>query len=151
MRRLIAAVAVLACAGSALAATAQATQPQAQLIEMAAHLTGPNRASGTWDGSGAVDDAGTYDEIFRFAGETIHAEKVLVGSKGTIVLRVQARVVWLGPCTVGFTAGSWHVVDGTGAYESLKGGGTPALTTESVGDVCSGAIHVTHAGHAHSE
>ena len=151
MRRLVAAVAVLACAGSAFAAAAQATKPQKQAIEMAASLTGSNTAAGTWTGTGPVDDAGTYRETFRFPGETIHAEKVLLGSKGTIVLRVQARVVWLSPCTVAFEAGSWQVADGTGAYQRLKGGGTPALTADSSGNVCTGAIHVTHAGWAHDD
>ena len=81
----------------------------------------------------------------------IHAQKVLVGSRGTIVLKVQAVVVWLSPCTVAFKAGSWQVVDGSGAYERLKGGGTPALTVDSVGDVCTGVIRVTHSGKAHSD
>ena len=50
-----------------------------------------------------------------------------------------------------FKAGSWQVVDGSGAYERLRGGGTPGLTGESLGNVCTGAIRVTHAGQAHGD
>ena len=88
--RIGAAVALLLCTGAAFAGAAQATKPQEQTIEMVAGLTGPGSAAGTWAGRGFVDDAGTYTETFRFAGETIHAEKVLVGARGTIVLHVQA-------------------------------------------------------------
>lgn len=151
MNRVLTAAVLLLCASAAVADAARATQPQTQSIEMTARLTGPNTTAGRWTGAGFVDDAGTYTETFRFAGRTIHAEKVLVGSRGTIVLEVQAVVVWLSPCTVAFEAGSWRVADGSGAYERLKGGGTPALTADSVGDVCTGAIHVTHSGEAHSD
>jgi hypothetical protein len=74
---------------------------------------------------------------------------VLVGSKGTIVLRVQGVVVWLSPCTATFKAGSWRIVDGTGAYARLKGGGSPAAVPGSFGDICTGAIQITHDGEAH--
>jgi hypothetical protein len=151
MKRFLTVAVVLLCSSAALAGAAWATQPEAQTIEMTARLTGPATAAGTWTGAGFVDDAGTYTESFRFAGRTIHAEKVLVGSKGTIVLKVQAIVVWLSPCTVAFKAGSWQIIDGSGAYERLKGGGAPALTADSIGDVCTGAIHVTHSGAAHSD
>jgi opacity protein-like surface antigen len=135
MKRVLTAAVLLLCASAALVGSAQATQPQAQTIEMVARLTGPDTTAGTWAGAGFVDDAGTYTETFRFAGRTIHAKKVLVGSKGTIVLRVEAVVVWLSPCTVAFEAGNWRIVDGSGSYERLKGGGAPALTPDSVGDV----------------
>ena len=144
-------VAVTLFAAAALAVPAQATAPQAQTIEMAGHLTGPNTIAGTWAGAGFVDDAGTFTQTFRFAGETIHDEKVLVGSRGTIVIRVQAVVVWLSPCTATFKAGSWQIVDGTGAYERLKGGGTPATVPGSFGDICTGAIEITHAGKSHDD
>jgi hypothetical protein len=65
---------------------------------------------------------------------------VLVGSKGTIVIKVEAVVVWLRPCTVAFEAGSWQIFDGSRAYERLKGGGAGARTADSLGDVCAGAI-----------
>jgi opacity protein-like surface antigen len=122
MKRVLTAAVLLLCASAALVGSAQATQPQAQTIEMVARLTGPDTTAGTWAGAGFVDDAGTYTETFRFAGRTIHAKKVLVGSKGTIVLRVEAVVVWLSPCTVAFEAGNWRIVDGSGSYERRRAG-----------------------------
>lgn len=146
-------VALIALAAAALAVQAQATRPKprTQVIEMVGQLTGPNSAAGTWTGIGLVDDAGTYTETFRFAGETIHARKVLIGEKGTIVLRVRTIVVWLNECTATFKGGSWRIVSGTGAYEHLKGGGAPATEPGSFGDVCTGAIEVTHAGKARDD
>lgn len=135
----------------AAAAPAGATQPQPVTIAMNGHLTGPNTVAGPWVGTGVVDDAGTYTETFRFAGQTIHVQKVLVGAKGTIVLEVRAVVEWISPCTATFRAGSWRIVDGTGSYEDLQGGGTPATTPDSFGDICTGAVHVTHVGQAHDD
>jgi hypothetical protein len=135
-----------AIAALALAAPAAATQRLPQEFETVGHLTSPGTAAGTWTGTGPVEAAGTYEETFRFAGNTIHSRKVLVGAGGTIVLEIRAVVVWLDACTAGFNAGSWHVFDATGAYGELKGGGVPAATVESFGNVCTGVIDVVHEG-----
>jgi hypothetical protein len=135
-----------AIAAFALAAPAAATQRLPQEFETVGHLTSPGTAAGTWTGAGPVEAAGTYEETFRFAGNTIHSRKVLVGAGGTIVLEIRAVVVWLDACTAGFNAGSWHVFDATGAYGELKGGGAPAATVESFGNVCTGVIDVVHEG-----
>lgn len=148
MSKLVRTLAVVVVALAA-AAPAGATQPQALAIETNGHLTGAGSAAGTWTAAGAIADAGTYTETFRFAGQTIHFQKVLVGSLGTIVIEGRGVLEWLSPCTVTFRAGSWRIVEGTGAYEGLTGGGTPATTPESFGDVCTGVVHVAHAGEAH--
>jgi len=145
-RFLLAAIAALA-----FAAPAAATQPQPQQLETTGQLTSPSTAAGTWTGTGFVDAAGTYTETFRFAGKTIQSQKVLVGASGTIVLEIRAVVVWRDACTAGFTAGSWHISDATGAYERLKGGGAPATNVESFGNVCTGVIDVVHEGAAHDD
>ena len=132
-----------------LASPASATQPQPQRFRTVGVLTGPATASGTWTATGLVEATGTYTETFRFAGETIHAEKVLVGSGGTIVLSTRARVVWLDACTAQFRAGSWRISDATGVYAGLRGGGTPLATSTSFGDVCTGSVDVVHTGAAH--
>jgi hypothetical protein len=147
MRRI--ALAGLVIGALASAAPAVATQPQPQQFETIGHLTGPSSAAGTWSATGLVEGAGTYTETFRFAGRTFHGHKVLVGAGGTIVLESRAVVVWRDACTAGFEAGSWHISDATGAYEGLKGGGTPATTAESYGNVCTGDIDVVHPGSAH--
>src|SRR5215218_10360429 len=134
----------------AVAAPAAAMQPQATTFALHGHLTGPATTTGTWTSTGFVDDAGTYTETFRFAGGTIHVEKVLVGSKGTIVLRVDAVTEWIDACTATFRAGAWRVAAGTGAYEELKAGGAPAVEAGSFGDVCTGAVEIVHDGQAHA-
>src|SRR4051794_15947826 len=51
----------------AFAAPAAATQPQSQQFRTIGQLTGADSAAGTWIGSGLIDGAGTYTEMFRFA------------------------------------------------------------------------------------
>jgi hypothetical protein len=145
----IAAFAVpLAAAAAMIAFPAAAARPQAIRIDMAGALTGPNSVSGTWSASGAVADGGTYTETFRIVGNTIHGEKILVGRKGTIVLDVRGLVVPTSACTVTFAAGSWRVVTGSAAYESMRGEGEPVVEPGSFGDLCTGAVRVSHAGRA---
>jgi hypothetical protein len=151
MNRIGRVVALMILAIAILAVPAQASKPQAQAIEMVGQLTGPDTEVGTWTAAGFVNDAGTYTDTFRFAGESVHAEKVLVGSKGTIILRADAVVVWLDACIATFKAGSWKIIDGTGAYERLKGGGSPATTSNSFGDICTGEVQIAHAGQAHDD
>ena len=131
-----------------LAAPASATQPQPQRFTTIGQLTGPDTVVGTWTGVGLIDAAGTYTETARFVGSTIHAQKVLVSPVGTIVLENHSLIVWLDECTATFRAGNWHIADASGAYAGLKGGGTPVSTPESVGNVCTGSVHVVHAGAA---
>jgi hypothetical protein len=138
-------------AAIAIAVPAQATQPELQRFHTTAQLTGPTTAAGTWSSTGLVEAGGTYTETFRFAGETIHARKVLVSEGGTIVLDIRAVVDYLDACTAVFQAGSWHIVEATGTFSGLLGGGTPANTATSFGNVCTGAIDVTHVGAAHMQ
>jgi hypothetical protein len=144
-------VAVPFAVAAAMALPASATQPQAVQFELAGHITGPDSIAGTWSSTGAVIDGGTYTERFLFVGDTVHVEKTLVGSRGTIALAARATVVWTSPCTATFSAGSWHVAGLSGAYQSLEGGGSPAASATSFGDVCTGAIRITHVGSAHSD
>jgi hypothetical protein len=139
---------LMVVAALVLPAPVAATQPQPQQFRTIGNLTGPTTASGTWTGTGLVEATGTYTETFRLAGETIHAEKVLVSASGTIVIRTQALLVFLDACTVTFGAGSWRISDATGAYAGLNGGGTPQGTSTSRANVCTGSIDVVHAGAA---
>ncbi len=138
-------------AAATLVLPAAATEPQALRIDMVGQLTGPDSAAGTWAATGAVNDAGTYTESFVLVGDTIKAQKVLTGSRGTIVLRVRALVEPTDACTLTFKAGSWRIVGGSDAYGSLKGGGKPATEPGSFGNVCTGAIRVAHVGRAQVE
>ena len=73
---------LMVIAALVLPAPAAATQPRPQQFRTIGNLTGPTTASGTWTGTGLVEATGTYTETFRLAGETIHAEKVLVSASG---------------------------------------------------------------------
>jgi hypothetical protein len=148
LARIVALVIPFAVA-AVVALPAAATQPQAVRLVLNGHITGPSSIAGTWSATGAVTDTGTYTETFHFVGNTVHVEKVLVGSGGTIDLAARATVVWTSPCTATFTAGNWEMAGVSGAYKSLQGGGSPAATATSFGDVCTGAIHITHVGSAH--
>ena len=143
-RAVVAAVATLA-----VAAPAAATQPQATTFALDGHFTGPSTIAGTWTATGVVNDAGSYTETFRFAGETVHVEKLLTGSQGTIILRANAVVNWISACTATFRAGAWQITGRTGTYEGLTGGGAPAAEAAGYGDVCTGEIHLIHEGQAH--
>jgi len=133
----------------AFAAPASATQPQPQQFRTIGQLTGANTVAGTWTSTGLIEGDGTYSETFRFAGETFHAQKLLVSRDGTIVLEIRGLVVWLDACNVRFKAGSWRISEATGTYAGIEGGGTPSTTLESSGNVCTGAIDVVHTGAAH--
>jgi hypothetical protein len=131
-----------------LAAPASATQLQPQQFETIGNLTGPSTVAGTWTSTGVLNAAGTYTETFRFEGSTIHGLKVLTSADGTIVLDTRAVVVWLDECTATLGAGHWQIVDASGAYAGLKGGGSPNSTPESFGNVCTGSVDVIHSGAA---
>lgn len=136
---LVAAVAALAAAAPAAAAA-----PEPVTIAMHGHFTGPSSVAGTWEAVGAVTDAGTYVETFRITGDAIHGEKVLTGSQGTIVIAVNAVVVWLSPTLATFRAGAWRIVSGTGAYAGLRGGGHPGAS--GFGDLATNTVEVAHEG-----
>jgi len=151
VHKLIMLLALAAVAVASGAVPASASTPEPVAIAMNGHFTRPNTVAGTWSASGAFTDSGTYTETFRIEGQSIHGEKVLVGTKGTLVLNAQGVVVFLTPTTVTFKAGSWEIVDGTGAYERLHAGGTPAGTPDSFADLATDVIHITHAGDAHDD
>jgi len=58
----------------------------------------------------------------RFAGETVHVEKLLTGSQRTIILPENTVVSWISACTATFRAGAWQIAARSGAYERLTGG-----------------------------
>jgi hypothetical protein len=134
----------------ALVPQAAATPPQPQTYTMMGQLTGPTTVSGTWTGKGLVNASGTYTEIVRFAGKSIHVEKIFRNSNGTFVLRGRGVVNWVDSCTATFRAGSWRISDGTGVYAGVRGGGTPVATTTSYANVCTGTVVIVHEGAVHA-
>ena len=137
-------VAAAAPAG-ATAATGHSRVPVK--IEMLAQLTGPDMSAGTFTSRvGRVKDSGTYTETFTIVDGVIDAEKVLTGSRGTIVMHVRGFVDNPTPTTVAFRGGRWRFVSGTGTYCGLEGGGRPGAIGGA--DLATGAIEVSHRGTA---
>lgn len=161
-RVLIAFVAALSLAvvGSA---TASATAVRPVSIAVSGHLTGLDTSgvdpivhiAGTWVGSGAVSDHGTYIEsttldpgVLSGADGFCRVEKVFSGADGTFAMHAVAEVVWTGPTTATFEGGAWWIDGGTGAYAHLLAGGFPAAAPGSVVDLAAGTIALVHDGWA---
>jgi len=128
----------------------------------ATHLAGPNdttimltqiRTVGqptvrTWVANGAVADSGTWFFLsFDDSGSIFHSPVVgaaqltllLVGQDGSTIALQQNDLLnleWLvhDPFDVP-EAGSWHIVDGTGAYSTLHGAGRYSIEVHRVSDV----------------
>jgi hypothetical protein len=115
-------------------------------ISMQAQLTSATTTDGSFELRGALTDSGAYHEDFVIAGDRISAVKTFTGTLGTFVLRIHARLVPITDTRLGFAGGRWRLVSGTGAYAGLHGGGAPALTPASFGDLGTGEVHVRHTG-----
>jgi hypothetical protein len=98
---------------------------------------------------GTVDEGVARDAGGYAAGEGF-VTRTLEGARGTIRLRLQAGVRITGGLPVIF--GRWSIVEGTGAYAGLAGGGTFLSTTSgdsargSPSEIQSLLGHVTGAG-----
>jgi hypothetical protein len=123
---------------------AAASAPQPVRVEMTGAFTGPSTVAGTYSSSGAVEDSGTYVETFRFAGASIHGVKTLTGNAGTVTLIADAVIRWTSPTTAVLFAGHWRFVGGTGAYQDIQGGGSPAVIGSA--DLAAGTVDVVHEG-----
>jgi hypothetical protein len=134
-------------AAAAVAIPASATAPQAVTFATTGHFTSSTTAAGTWTATGAVNDSGTYTEVFRLDAGTIHATKTLVDPAGnTIVLDAEGLVVFFTPTTGTFADGNWHA-SGTGAFAHLRAEGEPVAT--GLFDLAAGTTVVMHSGQAH--
>jgi hypothetical protein len=146
---MVAALAAFA-ASAALAAGAGATAPQAVTLRLDGVLDPATlTVTGTWMATGAVADSGTYHEEVVLDGHSIHLTKQLHGGEGDIVLVARAVMDVSADGIATFRAGSWRFVCGTGAYQTLQGGGSPAATADSFGSFVTGQVHIVHVGEAH--
>jgi hypothetical protein len=92
---------------------------------------------------GVVCSSGTATSDFRkFAGDgtagSFHLTKTLVCPDGTFTIVVNAATVFGSPTD----QGGWAVLDGTGAYATLKGGGNLVGTyvPDGIVDVYTGSL-----------
>jgi hypothetical protein len=134
----------LLAAALAVAIPAMAGAPDHVSVVMHGGLTGPNSVAGTYTVSGAIEDAGTYVETFRFAGTSIHGVKTLTGNAGTVTLVADAVIRWTSPTTAVLFAGHWRFVGGSGVYQDIQGGGSPAVIGSA--DLAAGTVNVVHEG-----
>jgi hypothetical protein len=132
MRALLLAVAVAAVACLGAVATANADSPRAVTIAGTVTQFGPPPDfHGTWDSSGAINDAGSFVETeLHLTGAdfqpsapvgVFQAVIVFTGSRGTFTVAQQG-------VTTGFPEGTWHVLSGTGDYAKASGHGTFVFT-----------------------
>ena len=133
---------------------AAATEGQAAAVGKAVTITtakpfGP--VPGTFEGTGAFTDAGTFSNtsfVFGALGAptfvSIHVTQVFQGTQGSFTLRAEIKETLTQDPLVLVDSGTWAIIDGTGAYETLHGRGT----VNGRADEHSGVISRTYIGTA---
>ena len=122
-----------------------ATPPEEVVFTFEFYFTGPDSAAGSFAAEGAITDAGSGYEVFRYTDEgTLQGIKVLQGSDGTITLRFNLEIIPTGPTTAR-TDVHFVIQSGTGAYENIHGVGTGA----AVVDFVAGSLIGTFSGKVH--
>jgi hypothetical protein len=148
MKRLVHSISIAVVLGVvllALPSQVSATTPEEVVFNFDLHFTGPDSAAGSFSAAGAINDAGTASEVFRYTDEgTVQGVKTLVGSQGTIAMRFNAEIIFTGPTTARAEA-HWTIESGTGAYENIRGVGTGDAVLDfaagTVGGPFPGTIH----------
>lgn len=115
-------------------AAATATTAQAVTITTAKPF-GP--VPGTFEATGAFTDSGTFANTrFAFGAlgaptlVSIHVTQVFHGTQGSFTLRADIKVTLTQDPLVLVDSGTWAVIDGTGAYKTLRGRGTVTGTAD---------------------
>ena len=131
----------------ALAAAAAASPRDSVVIDLDTVI---GSGVGTWEASGAIDDAGTF--VFSSVHargnftqvRTVHIVIEFTGAEGTFTARLQTRI-GIEPACVWPDNGHWVIVSGTGAYDGLKGTGSHASDV----NVCTGSAPAEWDGSVH--
>jgi hypothetical protein len=99
---------------------------------------------GTFSATGAMSDAGTFfNSSIAFGGlgapnfVSVHVTQTFEGALGTFTLRADIKETATEDPNVLTDDGTWAVVDGTGAYETLRGQGQVTGTADDNIDVIS--------------
>ena len=105
--------------------------------------------AGTFETTGAFAESGTFANtsfVFGALGApkfvSVHVTQVFQGTQGTITIHANIKETLTQDPLVLADSGTWVIIDGTGAYEDLKGQGTVAGTA----DDHSGVISRTYTG-----
>ena len=107
---------------------------------------------GTFSASGAITDSGTFgNSSFVFSGvgaptfTIVHPKQVFDGALGTFTLRANIKETVTADPNVLTGEGTWAIVDGTGAYEDLRGQGaitgTADHNTNVISRIYTGNVH----------
>lgn len=80
-------------------------------------------STGTVEVSGAFNATGTYEMQIAFLGNATHCNLVLtLPAAGTITIRMNCNLVTFN--------GVWQIIEGTGAYQNLKGNGSLVMPND---------------------
>lgn len=149
MKRLLKFVGIVTVLGAVLLALpcqVLATPPEEVVFTFEFYFSGPDSASGTFAAEGAIEDAGSGYEVFRYTDEgTLQGVKVLEGGQGTITMRFNLEIIPTGPTTAR-TEVHFVIQSGTGAYENIHGVGTGEADVDfvlnSIIGTFSGRVHI---------
>lgn len=120
--------------GNALVDPDAQETPDAFKIQSVMVTESSNTVEGTFEASGFVDDRGTYEERLSATEPlhqlpSLHGTKTLQGEKGTITIEFYVGLSPTNQNTIKANGG-FSIVEGSGAYASLQGGGEIHLEVE---------------------
>ena len=100
---------------------------EAFMIRSARSAVSPATSEGTFKVFGAIDDQGAYTEVLASAEPlhkltSLYGKKILKGQKGTITIEFYVGLSATDQNTLA-AKGGFSIVEGTGAYTGLQGGG----------------------------
>ena len=79
--------------------------------------------TGIVQASGAINATGTFVMPTESLGMALHCIFILTFSTGTITIRMNCNMVTFN--------GEWQIIEGTGAYQNLKGGGSLVMPNDT--------------------
>jgi hypothetical protein len=122
----VSALAIVTLAAGFPSATVSAAPPSAVVLQL--HPCSFTPEIGTWEGSGAIGDSGSYERTeaavsppslgFLQPG-TLRETFMLSGAQGTLTIKAEERLKG----TPLVQAGVWQIVAGTGTYSDASGHG----------------------------
>ncbi len=100
---------------------------EAFMIRSARGAVSPATSEGTFKMSGAIDDQGAYTEVLDSAEPlhkltSLYGKKILEGQKGTLTIEFYVGLSNMDQNTL-TAKGGFNIVEGTGVYTGLQGGG----------------------------
>lgn len=105
-------------------------------VTIHAKITGVEEDGTTYTGavevSGGITGSGTFEMPTKALGMALHCILVVDLPDGDITFRLN--------CSMKTLNGHWQVVDGTGAYEELKGQGSLVMINNLTEEVMTGTI-----------